>query len=72
MLLRQDEQVEVSYQLPESLEAPVTAGTEAGRVDYSLGGQLLASYPVYIGQSVERIDYRWCLEQLWKWYCGKS
>ena len=50
----------------------VTAGTEAGRVDYSLGGQLLASYPVYIGQSVERIDYRWCLEQLWKWYCGKS
>lgn len=72
MLLGQDEQVEVSYQLPESLEAPVTAGTEAGRVDYSLGGQLLASYPVYIGQSVERIDYRWCLEQLWKWYCGKS
>ncbi|MGO5548516.1 serine hydrolase [Lachnospiraceae bacterium LCP19S3_B12] len=72
MLLRQDEQVEVSYQLPESLEAPVTAGTEAGRVDYSLSGQLLASYPVYIGQSVERIDYRWCLEQLWKWYCGKS
>lgn len=72
MLLRQDEQVEVSYQLPESLEAPVTAGTEAGRVDYSLGGQLLASYPVYIGQSVEQIDYRWCLEQLWKWYCGKS
>ena len=72
LLLRKDEQVEVTYQLPEMLEAPVAAGTEAGRVEYRLGDQLLASYPVCIKESIDRVDYNWCLKQLWKWYCGKS
>ena len=72
VLLRQDEHVSVSYELPDSLQAPVSEGEEVGNVTYRLSGETLAVYPVSVSQSIERIDYQWGLGSLWKWYCVKS
>ncbi|HIV24556.1 MAG TPA: D-alanyl-D-alanine carboxypeptidase [Candidatus Scatomonas pullistercoris] len=72
LLLRADEQVEIRYDLPETLEAPVSAGEEIGNVRYSLKGEELAVYPLYASSGVEKKDYFWCLRQLWKWYCGRQ
>ena len=72
ILLRRDEQVEISVQVPEYLQAPVIAGTEAGKIEYLLDGEVLASYPVYVRETVEEIDYFWCLQMMWRWYCGKT
>ena len=72
VLLRQDEHVSVSYELPDSLQAPVAEGEEVGNVTYRLSGETLAVYPVSVSQNIERIDYQWCLGSLWKWYCVKS
>lgn len=72
VLLRQDEVVEVRAELPDSLEAPVYEGDAAGKVEYVLNGEVLASYPVCVQETVEKIDYLWCLERMWQWYCGKA
>lgn len=61
ILLRQDEEVEVIYQGRESLPAPVTAGEQVGKVTYRLGDLVLAEYPVLLTDSVEKLDFTWCL-----------
>ena len=68
LLLKQDEQVEVKYELPKKLEAPVKKGQQVGRADYMLHGQLLREYPIYAKQEVRKITYGWCLEQIGKQY----
>lgn len=70
LLLRKDEEPEVRYEIPSALEAPVEAGEKVGNVIYSLGEEILAEYPLLAVSGTEKIDYLWCLEKLWKWYCG--
>lgn len=72
LLLGKEEQVEVSYRLPETLEAPVKAGQEVGSAVYSLNGEILAEYPLYAVSGAEKIDYLWCLEKLWERYCCRT
>lgn len=31
---------------------------------YSIDGILLAEYPVYAAETIEKIDYGWCMEQV--------
>lgn len=64
VLLREDEDVKVTAHLPEHLTAPVREGQQVGEVVYSLEGEEIAVYPVYTDASSERIDFRWCLEQV--------
>lgn len=73
LLLGKEETVEVLYDLPESLQAPVKEGEQVGKVSYCLQGQILAEYPLYAVSAVERADYFWCLGRLWNWYgCRES
>ena len=39
-------------------------GEQVGEVIYTLEGEEIASYPVYTGERVEKIDFSWCLEQV--------
>ena len=50
--------------LPELIEAPVKKGEKVGSVTYSIDGMLLAEYPVYAAETIEKIDYGWCMEQV--------
>ena len=64
LLLRDEEKVKVTARLPKVLEAPVAEGEQVGEVVYTLEGEEIASYPVYTGERVEKIDFSWCLEQV--------
>ncbi|MCI8388066.1 MAG: D-alanyl-D-alanine carboxypeptidase [Clostridiales bacterium] len=43
--------------LPENISAPVEAGTEVGRVEYVLDGEVIGSVPITAGESVDRVSY---------------
>ena len=60
-LLCEEDVVEVKAELEESLEAPVHAGDEAGRVSYYLNGELIREYTVVASGEVEAVDYLWIL-----------
>lgn len=73
MLMRRDEEIEVSYEGKETLKAPVKAGTQVGTITYRVGGQTFLTCPVKIRQSVKKIDFPWCLEKTMdKWAFGAA
>lgn len=63
LLMRADEQIEWNVTVKKKLTAPVKAGTRVGTVTYSLGGTVLAEYPVTVSESIEKIDYLFCLKR---------
>ncbi|WP_343247164.1 D-alanyl-D-alanine carboxypeptidase family protein [Diplocloster hominis] len=72
LLMRPDEQVNVEYEIPDVLKAPVEEGAIVGNVQYYVAGELYQVTPIYAAGSVSKIDFRWCLEKvLHKFlYCG--
>ena len=58
VLLKKGEEVEVEWQVPKTVKAPLEKGEELGKVTYSVGGKILAEYPVLSGKTVgERTFY---------------
>ncbi len=43
--------------------APVTKGEKIGEIQYQVNGEIWKTEEVVAGESVEEIDYSWCLEQ---------
>ena len=58
LLLGKDEKVIRRIVLPESLRAPVAAGSPVGRVAYVLEGEELASYPLFAAEDVEEMTFQ--------------
>lgn len=69
LLLRDDEVIDVSMQVQKSLQAPVEAGTEVGKVTYAVNGQVYKTEQIITKDGVEKIDLRWCFLQVWKRFC---
>lgn len=65
VLLKENEEVNVIYSSPKSLNAPVKEGTVVGSVKYSLNDTVIRNYPIYVTTSVEKLNYKWCLKQTW-------
>lgn len=64
VLLKETEIPKKDIFLPELIEAPVKKGEKVGSMTYSIDGMLLAEYPVYAAETIEKIDYGWCMEQV--------
>ena len=64
VLLEETEIPEKDIFLPGLLKAPVKKGEKVGSVTYSIDGILLAEYPVYAAETIEKIDYGWCMEKV--------
>lgn len=64
LLLAPGEEIEISYELAEQLYAPVEQGTYIGKVSYLLGGKTLREYRIIAGNSVEKIDFSWCVSRV--------
>lgn len=64
LLMKDGERVERSYETAKKLEAPVSKGTVAGTVSYYLEGEKVQVYPVYTTEAVEKITWKWCLQQV--------
>lgn len=63
VLLKKGETPDIRYEYPKRMQAPVTAGTPVGSASYSVGGTLIASYPIYAAGDAQRIDFLWCLQK---------
>lgn len=63
MLLADTEQVNVVMNIPEYLEAPVTAGKQVGDIGIYINDVLYKSLPVYARDSIARKDYLYYLKE---------
>lgn len=66
VLLNKDEKVSVTTSLPKNLIAPVKKGDVIGQVTYSLNGMKIREYPIKVSQSIKKITWKWCLQQVWE------
>ncbi len=64
LLLGPGETVQVEFDLPGKLAAPVEEGEQVGSVRYFLEGQLLREYPVFASRQVDEKDFGWCLKKV--------
>ncbi|PNV61081.1 D-alanyl-D-alanine carboxypeptidase [Clostridium sp. chh4-2] len=64
VLMNDQEHVEVSCRIPKNLKAPVYANTPVGSVTYSLNGENIKVYPVYACSTIEKINFKWCLNKI--------
>jgi len=73
VLCRDDENVTVTYSVPKTLNAPIKAGTVVGSAKYCFGDTVLKEYPIYVTESVGRLDYKWCFNNvLSRFLVGKT
>lgn len=66
ILLREDEKIEVKYDIRKVLEAPANVGDIVGTVQYLLNGEVWKVKNVVLTDSVKRIDFTWCLQQVFR------
>lgn len=64
LLMREDEKVEVDYDVKRVLEAPVEPGTRVGGVRYSVDGKTYLTETIVTGKGVKAVDLKWCVEQV--------
>lgn len=64
VLMRPDETIRVEYHVEDSLVAPVKAGTLVGSVEYSVDGVVYLRESIVTADTVEKIDFTWCLRQI--------
>lgn len=64
LLLRPDEQILVTYTVKGKLTAPVESGTQVGTIEYSVNGTVYRREIIVTADTVERIDLRWCVQQV--------
>lgn len=64
LLMNDAEQISFSRELPEELEAPLREGDIAGYDKYYIEGELYRTYPIYICNTVRRIDYGFCISRI--------
>lgn len=64
LLAGEGEEWQVDVCFEEVLQAPVTEGTEIGRVTYSLDGVTYLQEKIVLSQSIEGIDFSWCLDKI--------
>lgn len=59
ILKKESEQINVLYDLPDTLTAPLKAETRIGTVSYYLGEQCIKAYPVMIKENIQRLTAGW-------------
>lgn len=66
VLLSSEEQVEIQYELKESLTAPVEQGEIIGKAEYYLKGKKINCFPVYSGNKVVTFSLKLCIKEIQK------
>lgn len=64
ILLRKDEKIDLEWRISETMQAPVKAGTCAGYIRYLVNGEIYKEEELVLQESVDLIDYDWCLSKV--------
>lgn len=71
LLLGEGEEIQLKYEIADKLYAPVKKEDYIGKITYMLGDEVLKECRITAGNSVEKIDFSWCLEKVldfvWLW-----
>lgn len=60
LLIHKNEKIEVIYELPDYLEAPVTDGEQIGKISYQMNGKAYRVLDIVTTENADKIDFRWC------------
>lgn len=66
LLMRTDEKIQVNYTVEKQLTAPVESGTRVGVIEYSVGGTVYRREDIVTTDTVDRIDLRWCVHEVFE------
>jgi D-alanyl-D-alanine carboxypeptidase (penicillin-binding protein 5/6) len=64
VLLRNDEKINVVYEIKDELEAPINEGDSIGMIKYVINGETWKVKNVVLTDTVKRIDFKWCVDQV--------
>ena len=64
--MREDEQIKVTYNVADSLTAPVEPGVTVGTIEYMVGDTVYKQESIVTVESVGAIDLEWCMRQILK------
>lgn len=74
LLLSDEEQVHIEYDIPKVINAPVEKNSIVGYANYYINDILYEKLPIYTADSVERINFKFCLRKIldgWFGFVGK-
>ena len=66
ILLRTDEQIQVTCTVEDHLTAPVEGGTQVGTIEYSVNGIVYKKDAIVTTDAIDKIDLRWCVMQVFE------
>lgn len=70
VLLRTDENVDIKYNLPTRLEAPISNGEIVGSISYFLNDEKIREYSVITTENIQEKDLSWYFNYIAKLYFG--
>lgn len=71
MLIGKNETVKIVYRVPKKLLAPVKAGSVVGSAKYYINNIPYKEIPIYTTIDIKKIDYVFCLKEIFKIWCGQ-
>ncbi|MDO4304643.1 MAG: D-alanyl-D-alanine carboxypeptidase, partial [Bacillota bacterium] len=69
LLLKKDEEIQVDFHIESQLTAPVSAGTEVGRISYLVDNTPYRVEYILTCEDIPAIDYSWCIRQILRYFC---
>lgn len=70
LLMKAGEEIMVEYEKKNVLAAPVEEGLTVGEVRYMVDGEIYRREEIVTTQALEKIDWQWCLDQIFCRYLG--
>ena len=64
LLLAQDDEIKIQYEVAKELKAPVSVHTNIGKIRIILESEVLREYEIVTTQEVDRIDLKWCIKMV--------
>lgn len=68
MLLSEEDDVNVYYEYPCVLDAPVETGMQVGSAYVYVNGELMDNFPIVSSKAVDEIDFDYCLNKIINWF----
>lgn len=68
LLLKKDEKIQVEVHMEKELTAPVSSGSEVGRIRYLVDGRPYRVEYILTTQDIPAVNYSWCFWQILKRY----
>lgn len=68
ILSSKEEEIQITYEMKKEWEAPLKEKTEIGNIFVSIGDEILREYVILSSETVESIDFQWCMQMVMKYF----